>query len=162
MICVTTLKSSTIDLSYGSINYADKHLPLPSFGVSYHNSVYLLPVYITAFKCPRCGFVQAVQQAQLTSPFVEVCSDSWGSRGVRLPRAIPWVTNPLQFLSQQSVLFCCHCLPLPSHQPGSIHLWFSAATHLVHSLCARLSFAVCKTLRHSFSDRFPVADTACL
>ena len=39
-----------IDLCYGSVSSAYKSLPLPSLGASYHNCVFLIPVYKPALR----------------------------------------------------------------------------------------------------------------
>lgn len=38
-------------LCYGSVSGAYRFLPVPCLGVSYHKSVYLLPLYKPAFRC---------------------------------------------------------------------------------------------------------------
>lgn len=48
--CPTTQKNTALDLCYGSVNGAYKAHLLPSFGASYHNSVYLTPVYKPSFR----------------------------------------------------------------------------------------------------------------
>jgi len=53
--CATTLKNTTIDLCYGTVPSAYKSKAMPSFGASYHNSVFLAPVYR-----PVCERVQRV------------------------------------------------------------------------------------------------------
>lgn len=42
--CPTTLRNTTLDLCYGSVTGAYKSLTLPSFGASYHSSVFLMSV----------------------------------------------------------------------------------------------------------------------
>ena len=42
--CATTQNNTKIDLCYGSVRGAYKSLPMPPFGASYHNSVYLMPI----------------------------------------------------------------------------------------------------------------------
>lgn len=48
--CTTTQKRSSIDLCYGSVGGAYNSIPMPSLGASYHNSVYLMPVYKPSFR----------------------------------------------------------------------------------------------------------------
>ena len=48
--CATTRKNTKIDLCYGSVEGAYTSLPMPPFGASYHNSVYLMPLYKPAFR----------------------------------------------------------------------------------------------------------------
>ncbi|KAK0142184.1 RNA polymerase I-specific transcription initiation factor RRN3 [Merluccius polli] len=48
--CSTTQKNTTIDLCYGSIGGAYRSIPMPALGASYHNSVYLMPVYKPSFR----------------------------------------------------------------------------------------------------------------
>lgn len=50
MTCPTTHKNTILDLCYGSVSGAYKSLPMPSFGASYHSSVYLMPVYKPSFR----------------------------------------------------------------------------------------------------------------
>lgn len=48
--CATTQKMTSIDLCYGSVGGAYSSVPMPSLGASYHNSVYLVPVYKPSFR----------------------------------------------------------------------------------------------------------------
>lgn len=48
--CSTTQKNTMLDLCYSSVSGAYKSLPMPSFGASYHDSVYLMPVYKPVFR----------------------------------------------------------------------------------------------------------------
>ena len=50
MSCATTQKNSTLDLCYGSVEGAYKSFPMPSLEASFHNSVYLTPVYTPTFR----------------------------------------------------------------------------------------------------------------
>ena len=48
--CSTTQRNTTIDLCYGSVIGAYRSMAMPALGASYHNSVYLMPVYKNAFR----------------------------------------------------------------------------------------------------------------
>lgn len=48
--CSTTQKSTIIDLCYGTVKGAYTSMPMPSLGASYHNGVYLMPVYKPSFR----------------------------------------------------------------------------------------------------------------
>lgn len=52
--CATTQRNSTLDLCYGSVGGAYKSFPMPSLGASFHNSVYLMPVYTPTFRRLEC------------------------------------------------------------------------------------------------------------
>lgn len=48
--CSTTQRNTTLDLCYGSVNGAYRSMAMPPLDASYHNSIYLMPVYKPAFR----------------------------------------------------------------------------------------------------------------
>lgn len=48
--CTTTQKNTVIDLCCGSVDGAYRSVPMPSLGASYHNNMYLMPVYTPAYR----------------------------------------------------------------------------------------------------------------
>lgn len=47
-------KTSMIDLCYGLVRDAYKSIPMPSLRASFHNSMYLVPVYTPTFRHLKC------------------------------------------------------------------------------------------------------------
>lgn len=45
--CATTQRKTSIDLCYGLVGGAYKSIPMPVFGDSFHNSVFLMPCLCT-------------------------------------------------------------------------------------------------------------------